>query len=318
MIKEPRFVGIDVSKARLDAAVRPSGERWSVANEEAGVGQLVEYLRKLSPNLVVLEATGGLQDLVVAALAEARLPVVVVNPRQVRDFAKAAGRLAKTDALDASVLAHFAEAIRPEVRPIAEEQAQNLSALLTRRRQVVQMLVAERNRLITARPPVKERLRTHIAYLQQELKDLDDELGERIRQSPLWRELDQLLRGVPGVGPVLSLTLLAELPELGTLNRHKIAALVGVAPFNDDSGKHQGKRVIWGGRADVRAALYMGTLSASRHNPVISPVYGRMCSAGKEKKVALVACMRKLLTILNSMAKHNAPWDETIHQGSLA
>jgi len=305
---ERLYVGIDVAKAHLDVAVGPGGQEWRVANQEEGVQEVVERLQALSPALVVLEATGGLEVPLVAALAAAAMPTVVVNPRQVRDFAKATGRLAKTDRLDARILARFAEAVRPPPRPLPDAQAQVLMALLTRRRQVVTMLTAEKNRLGAALPPVRKRIQGHTTWLQQELADLDKELGNTLRQSPVWREKENLLRSVPGVGPVLSLTLLAELPELGDLDRRQIAALAGVAPLNRDSGTLRGKRTIWGGRAKVRTALYMGTLAATQHNPLIRAFYERLLAAGKPKKVALTACMHKLLTILNAMLKHRTPW----------
>ena len=243
----------------------------------------------------------------VAALAATSLPVVVVNPRQVRDFAKATGKLAKTDSIDSAVLAHFAEAVRPPVRPLRDAETQILNSLVARRHQVMTMLVSEKNRLRTASSPVRPRIEAHIAWLEQELGDLDQGLRQTLRQSPVWREKDDLLRTVPGVGEQVSLTLLAYLPELGTLDRRQIAALVGVAPFNRDSGTLRSKRTVWGGRAQVRATLYMGTLVASRYNPLIRTFYQRLLTAGKPKKVALVACMRKLLTILNSMIKHHSP-----------
>ncbi|HLE02918.1 MAG TPA: IS110 family transposase [Dehalococcoidia bacterium] len=302
------YGGIDISKARLDIAMSPTGECWSVPDEEAGMAQLVSRLQALRPTLVVLEATGGLELPVVAALAAAGLPVVVVNPRQVRDFARATGKLAKTDRMDAMVLAHFGEAVRPQPRPLPDSQTQALEALLTRRRQVVGMLTAEKNRLHTTRPPVQQHIQRHIAWLEESLAKLEADLEGALRQSPLWREKEDLLRSVPGVGPVLSLTLLAQLPELGTLDRRQVAALVGVAPLNRDSGTLRGRRTVWGGRAPLRAALYMATLVASRYNPVIRAFYQRLCAAGKPKKVALTACMRKLLTILNAMLKHRTPW----------
>lgn len=250
-----QFVGIDVAKARLDVAVRPSSDQWAVPNDEIGISQLVTRLQELAPSLVVLEATGGLEIPLAAALASAGLPLAVVNPRQVRDFAKAVGQLAKTDALDAQVLARFADAIRPTPRPLPEAQAQALSALLARRRQVLSMLVAEQQRLGTALPTVRPRVEAHIAWLRQDLADLDAELQRTIRNSPIWRERERLLRTVPGVGPVLSMTLVADLPELGQLSRKQIAALVGLAPLNCESGIFRGRRIIWGGRGRVRAAL---------------------------------------------------------------
>ncbi|MCY3644463.1 MAG: IS110 family transposase [Acidimicrobiaceae bacterium] len=307
---EPRYVGIDVSKTQVDVAVRPTGQSWVVPYNEDGVAELVSQMVDLGPELVLLEATGGLELSLVAALAAATLPVVVVNPRQVRNFARATGTLAKTDALDAEALAHFAEAVRPDVRPLRDAETQVLNSLVARRQQVVTMLVSEKNRLGTAISAVRPRIEAHIAWLEQELEDLDGGLRQTLRQSPVWREKDDLLRSVPGVGEQLSLTLLAHLPELGTLNRRQIASLVGVAPFNRDSGNLRGKRAVWGGRSRVRAALYMGALVGSRHNPVIRDFYQRLLAAGKPKKVALVACMRKLLVILNAMLKHHSYWGD--------
>ena len=296
------------AKDRLDIAVQPSEEYWNEANEEEGISTLVSRLQSLKPALVVLEATGGLEASLTAALAAVELPVVVVNPRQVRDFARATGQLAKTDRLDARVLARFGEAVKPTPRPLANAEAQALAALLSRRRQVVAMITAEKNRLHTAPDTVRREIRQHIAWLERSLSKLDTDLTDTLRKSPLWRERDNLLRSVPGVGPVLSVTLLAELPELGSLDRRQIASLVGVAPLNRDSGTLRGKRTVWGGRARVRAALYMGTLVATRYNPVIKAFYDRLCAAGKAKKVALTACMRKLLVILNSMLKRDVQW----------
>lgn len=309
---ERRCVGIDVAKATLDVQVRPSDERWTVANDEAGIRTLVEQLRAVAPQQVVLEATGGYEVAAVSALAAAALPVVVVNPRQVRDFAKATGRLAKTDRLDAATLARFAEQVRPEARPLATAEQQELDALLTRRRQLIEMLTAEKNRLgqvfVRGGKPVRKSLKAHIAYLERELRMTDADLGELVRRSPVWRERDDLLQSAPGVGPVLSRTILAALPELGQLDRKAIAALVGVAPLNRDSGMMRGKRMIFGGRAPVRTALYMGTLTATRCNPVIRAFYQRLVAAGKPKKVALTACMRKLLIILNAMVRQGTRW----------
>jgi transposase len=308
----PIFVGIDVSKARLDVAMRPSSARESVPNEEASIGALVERLRAIQPTLIVLEATGGVERQVVRALAAAELPVIVVNPRQVRDFAKATGQLAKTDRIDADILARFGEAVRPALRPLPDASTEELRALIARRRQITEMIVAERNRLSGAPRPLRQRIKAHVRWLEAELERVDTELDQSIRQSPIWREQEELLKSVPGIGPVISRTLLAELPELGTLNRREIAALVGVAPFNCDSGTLRGRRVIWGGRACVRAALYMAALVASRRNPVIRDFYRRLRTAGKMPKVALVACMRKLLTILNAMLKHQVRWSPVI------
>jgi transposase len=310
---EGPYVGIDVSKDQLEIAVRPYGDTWSMPNDVSGIPEVVQRLAQLHPKLVVLEATGGLQLPVAAALASAGLPLSMVNPRQVRDFARATGRLAKTDRLDAQVLAHFAEAVRPTPYPLPDAQTQELTALLTRRHQVVEMLTAEKNRLRATRSEaVRQRVQDHIHWLEQELADLDDDLERTLRESPLWRENDNLLRSVPGIGRVVSITLLADLPELGTLSRHQIAALVGVAPLNRDSGRFRGKRMVWGGRARVRAALYMAALTATRYNPIIKAFYQRLCSAGKARKVALTACMRKLLIILNSMVKHRQTWNPDI------
>jgi len=308
------LIGIDVAKAELVVAARPSGERWTAPNDERGVQRLVERLRHDGPALVVLEATGGYELLCVGALAAAGLPVVVANPRQVRDFAKATGQLAKTDRIDADVLALFAERVRPEVRTLPAADAQELDALLARRRQLLEMLQAERNRLGQVfgrgKQPVKKSLKAHIAFLERELRIADTDLGAMIRRSPAWRERDDLLQSVPGVGPVLSLTLLAELPELGRLSRREIAKLVGVAPLSRDSGALRGRRFVQGGRAGVRAVLYMAALVATKRNAVIGAFYQRLLRAGKPKKLAPVACMRTLLTILNAMARTNTRWQE--------
>ena len=309
------YAGIDVAKAELVVAVRPSGERWSVANDERGIRTLVERLKRDAPELVVLEATGGYELAAAAALAAAGLPLVVANPRQVRDFARATGELAKTektDRIDADILALFAERVRPEVRALPGEEAQELDALLARRRQLLEMLTAEKNRLGQAlgrgRRPVRKSLKAHIEFLERELRSADTELGRMVRESPAWRERDDLLRSVPGVGPVLSLALLAELPELGRLSRREIAKLVGVAPLARDSGTLRGRRFVHGGRAPVRAVLYMAALVATKRNVVIRTFYHRLLGAGKAKKLALVACMRKLLTILNAMARTRERW----------
>ena len=305
----PLFVGIDVSKDCLDVAVRPTGEAWQVSHDSRGINDLVERLGELAPQLVVLEATGGMEMALAGELAASKLAIAVVNPRHVRDFARAAGKLAKTDALDAQVLAHFAEAMRPASRPLPDDASQELRALMARRRQLVEMITAEKNRLRTAAPRIRPKVQEHIRWLEESLKDLDRDMEDFMRSSPMWRDKDQLLRSTPGVGPVLSMTLLSDLPELGALNRGEIAALVGVAPFNRDSGALRGKRTVWGGRRQVRAALYMAALVATRYNPVLRDFYQRLCEAGKPKKVALTACMRKLLTILNVMVKHNRHWN---------
>lgn len=301
------FVGMDVSQGYVDVAVQP-GAAFQIPHNEAGLAQVVEQLQAIRPTLIVLEATGGLEVPLAGALAAAGLPVVVINPRQVRDFARATGQLAKTDRLDAQILVRFAEAIRPAVRPMPDEQTQLLAALVARRRQLIEMLTAEKNRLRLAARPLQKRVQAHITWLEKELAAPNTDLTTTMRESPVWREKEEVLRSVPGVGPVLTMTLCANLPELGTLTRKEVAALAGVAPFPRDSGTLKGRRTIWGGRAHVRAALYMAALVATRKNPVIRTFYQRLCAAGKAKKVALTACLRKLLTILNAMAKSRTPW----------
>src|ERR1700693_2466454 len=301
-----RFVGIDVAKAALDVFIGSAGAAFSVANDEVGIREL---LRKLAPaDFVILEATGGLEMPVASALAAAGIAVAIVTPRQVRDFARATGRLAKTDRLDAEVLARFGEAVRPAARPLANEQAQALEALVTRRRQLVEMLTAEKNRRARAPKVLHRSIDEHIRWLEKRLSGFDDELAELIRDTPLWRERDELLRSVPGVGKVLSSTLLAHLPEVGTLNRKQIAALAGLAPFNCDSGSLRGSRCIWGGRAQVRRVLYMATVSGVRSNPAIRTFYLRLRTNGKHAKPALIACMRKFLVILNAMLHDKTHW----------
>jgi transposase len=303
------FVGIDVSKHRLDVHIRPSGEVWSVGNDAKGHARLAQQLGALNPSLVVLEATGGYQAAVAAELAAAKLEVAVVNPRQVRDFAKATGKLAKTDEIDAAVLAHFAEAVRPEPRPMPDELTLEIQALVVRRRQLIDMRTAETNRLETCRVvPVRRNIQKMINMLNKQIEKVDDDLDTTIRNSPAWREREDLLSSVKGVGSTTARTMLTQLPELGRLNRREIAALVGLAPFNHDSGKHRGQRAIRGGRSEVRAVLYMATVTAARCNPQIRSVYLRLLNAGKEKKLALIACARKLLTILNAMMRTNQPW----------
>jgi transposase len=303
-------VGIEVSKAQLDVALRPTDDCWHVNNDESGIAGLVERLRTVQPTLVVREATGGLEVPAAGALAEAGLPVVGVHPRHARDFATATGRLAKTDRLDARGLAHVAEAVRPPPRPLPAAQAQALSALLTRRRQLVQRLTAERRRLQTAPQPIQAAIQAHITWLTRRWARTAADVAAAIHSSPLWRATDEILQSTPGVGPILARTLVAEVPELGVLNRQEIAALIGVAPLNRDSGTLRGKRAVWGGRAHVRAVLYMSTLAAVRHNPVLKAFYERLRAVGKAPKVALTACMRKLLTILNARLKHRTPWHE--------
>jgi transposase len=304
---EPVFMGIDVSKDQLDVHVRPSLESWSVAYDEAGLIELLAEVKRVHASLIVLEATGGLEVRLVALLGSKDLPVVVVNPRQVRDFARATGELAKTDRIDAAVLSLFAERLRPEVRPLPDEAARDFEAQLVRRRQIVEMITAERQRLGTARPTVKKPIQKHIDYLQRLLSQIDSDLEQTIAKSPLWRAKEDILRSAKGVGPVLSRTLLAELPELGQLNRKQIAKLVGVAPLARDSGKSRGQRHIFGGRREVRSVLYMATLSAIRSNPAIRAYFEHLVARGKPRKLAVTACMRKFLVILNAMVRTHKP-----------
>jgi transposase len=301
-------VGIAVSKVQLDVALRPTDDRWPVSNDEPGMTILVERWRTIQPALIVREATGGLEVPVAGALAEAGLPVVGVNPRHARDFANATGRLAKTDPLDAQGLAHVAAAVRPTPRPLPEAQAHALSALLTRRRPWVQRLTAERRRLPSAPQRIRADIQAHLTWLERRVARPADDLAAAIRSSPLWRAKDEIVQSLPGVGPVRSRPLVAEVPELGLLNRQEIAALIGVAPFNCDSGMLRGKRVVWGGRAQVRAVLDMSPLSAVRHHPVLKAFDERLRAAGKAAKVALTASMRKRLTIVNAMIKHHTCW----------
>jgi len=309
-----QYVGIDVAKATLDVAIGSDGELVQVENNEAGIARLLERLGEVEPTLVVLEATGGYETVVAGAIVGRGIAVAVVNPRQVRDFAKATGVLAKTDRIDARVLARFAEAVRPEPRPLPTAEAKELEEYLSRRRQLVDMLTMEKNRQsIATTERMKKSLKKHIDWLEEALRRANDDIDKAIRNSPAWREQEDLLRSVPGIGPVSARTMLAELPELGRLNRKKIAALVGVAPLNRDSGTLQGSRTCWGGRASVRQVLYMAAVTAVRCNPVIRRTYAALRTRGKKHKVALVACMRKLLTILNAMVKTRKQWDETFH-----
>ena len=302
------YIGIDVSKKFLDLCVLPTESSKKVENNPMGIERLVRELRNQQNSLVVMEATGGLETPACAALWEAGFKVCVVNPRQVRAFAKAMGFLAKTDRIDAKVLACFAQKIRPEPRPLKSKQVQNLHELMARRRQLLDMIVMEKNRLGNAGKSMRKKIKTHLDWLKAELADLDEQTDEFIKDTPMWKAKEDLLKSMPGVGPVSARTLMASLPELGTLNRQKIAALAGVAPFNRDSGKYRGKRSCWGGRADVRKALYMATLVATRYNAVIKSHYEKLRNNGKLFKVAIVACMRKMLTILNAMLRDNKPW----------
>lgn len=302
------YVGVDVSKSSLDLNVLPSNQTKQFSNDDKGVTQLVKFLRKIDPTLIVFESTGGLEMLAVSSLVQHQLLVVIINPRQVRDFAKATGRLAKSDAIDAGTIARFARDIRPEIRPFKDEQTQVLSALNRRRRQIVDMLVAEKNRLYTALKPNRKSIEQHIRWLEKALKDINNDIDQMIKRSPTWRKDDKILQSFKGVGPVTSTTLLCALPELGSLDRKKIAALVGVAPLNCDSGKYRGRRRVMGGRSDVRRSLYMAAVASLRYNPMIKAFYDRLINAGKPPKLALTACMRKILVTLNAMMKNRSYW----------
>jgi transposase len=302
------YAGIDISKEFLDLAILPTGEKKRYTNDETGIGKLTARLKKLLTHLVVMEPTGGLEAPLAAALTLEKIGVAIVNARQVRDYARATGKLAKTDKLDALVMAEFASVIKPQARKLRDEETEEIKAIVSRRRQLLEMLTMEKNRLAIARKSLKPNILSHIEYLKKEIADWECDLRQRIEGSPIWCIKDNLLQSIPGVGKVLSATLLAELPELGELNRRQIAALVGVAPFNRDSGTMRGKRRVWGGRATVRAALYMATLVATRYNPVIKSFYQRLLAAGKAKKLAIVACMRRLLTIMNAILKTQKAW----------
>lgn len=308
-MSSPSYVGIDVAKAHLDVAVLPAEGSWRVLNDPPGIAALVNQLQTHTPTLIVLEATGGYETAVASALALAGLAVAVVNPRQVRDFARALGQLAKTEAIDARCLAEFAARVRPATRPLPSDAHADLLALVTRRRQLIDMLTAERNRLATARPTLHASLRAHITWLEKQIRDADRETGHRLQQSPVWRTREQLLRSVPGVGVQTARRLIVSVPELGTLAPRPLAKLIGVAPLNRDSGQHRGHRTTWGGRAAVRGVLYMAALSAARFNPVLRAFYQRLRAAGKPGKVALTAVMHKLLTILNAIVRDQAPWN---------
>ena len=308
-----KFVGIDVSKSTLDVCIEPAIQTLHVAYDEAGISQMAERLKEVSPALIVIEATGGLEVRIATELASLGLPVAVINPRQARDFAKATGQLAKTDQVDAAVLAAFAKVIRPQARPLKDADTRALDDMVSRRRQLIGMRVQETLRLGTAASkPLQKSLNRHIAWLDKQIAEIDNDLTKRLRESDVWRTKDDLLRGIPGVGTVTSRTMLAKCPELGMLNRREIAALTGVAPLANDSGKHRGKRFVWGGRADVRAVLYMAAVSAMRCYDPIRVFAERLKKAGKPSKVVIVACMRKLLTIMNSMLKYNSPWNQKV------
>jgi transposase len=308
MSKSLYFIGIDVSKDHLDVAIRPTDQQMQFGNNDNGVDKLIEALNPMSPSLIVLEATGSYHRLVLSRLIAVGLPAIAINPRQARDFAGALGRMAKSDAIDADILAAFGEKIRPELRAVAGEATNQLEALCTRRRQLVGMLTAEKNRLHSSPSSMRSLIKKHIQWLEKHIAELENDLDDQIRSTPAWREKDDLLRSCKGIGPTTSHTMLACLPELGQLNRHQIAALVGVAPFNRDTGRYRGRRHIQAGRTDVRCVLYMATLAAIRSNSIIRRFHQRLIAAGKLKKVAITACMRKLLTILNAMVRSNQPW----------
>jgi transposase len=306
-----QWVGIDVSKATLDVYIRPLGKAMKVANTESEISNLVEQLKSYNLNLIVLEATGGLETELIIQLQAALLPVALINPRQGRDFAKATGNLAKTDAIDAQILAHFGEAMQPQVLAIESESARQLSELISRRRQLVEMQTAEKNRRERARGEALADIETHLEYLDERLKQLNQKIEQLTQNNQQWIARVNLLKTVPGIGPVISTTLVSDLPELGQLTAKQISRLVGVAPINHDSGQHKGKRMIQGGRAHVRASLYMGVLVATIHNPLIRAFYQRLVARGKSKKLALTACVHKMLVILNAMVRDNLPWRVT-------
>lgn len=308
-----KFVGVDVSKSTLDVYIDSPPEMLHVDYDDKGIKAVCTRLKSVAPTLIVMEATGGLEMRLAYELSAQGLNVAVINPRQARDFAKATGQLAKTDRVDAAMLGAFAKAIRPQARPLKDEQTRELDDMVSRRRQLIANRVQETLRLATAASkPLQKSLKTHIAWLDKRIVEVDEDLSHRLKASDVWRAKDDLLRGIPGIGAVTTLTLLAKCPELGTLNRREIAALTGVAPLANDSGQHHGKRFVWGGRADVRAVLYMATLSAKRSNPALKVFADRLKQAGKPAKVVIVACMRKLLTIMNSILKSNAPWNPNI------
>lgn len=311
-MENTNYVGIDVSKDTLDVAVYGDRSHWSFPNDQHGIEKAIITIKGLSPALVVLEATGSYEIPVAAELGVNGISTAIVNPRQIRDFAKSLGILAKTDVLDARVIARFSATVQPIPRPIANEDAQELGAIMARRRQIVEMITVEKNRFASAKKVVRPRIQAHIDWLSHELADTNDDLQKKVKDSPIWRQKDDLLKSIPGIGPIVAATLLADLPELGTMNSKQIASLVGVAPHNRDSGTMRGKRTVWGGRAAVRSALYMATLVATKYNPVIRQFYMRLLAAGKAKKVALTACMRKLLTILNAMLKHHTRWNPNV------
>ena len=305
-----QFVGIDVSKSHLDVAMYPSGQQDRWDNDDSGIEKMIKFVKSLPVALIVLESTGGYESLAASMLSANALPVVVVNPRLVRSFAKATGKLAKTDQIDAHSIAHFASAVRPEQRQFKDEHRQLLAALNTRRRQIINMLVAEKNRLHMGPKANQKNIAQHIKWLKKNLEQIDKDIQKQIRNSPIWRKDDDILRSYKGIGPVTSTELLSDLPELGKLGNKKIAALVGLAPFNCDSGQYRGRRHIWGGRSHVRKTLFMAAMSAKRFNPQIKAFYDRLRDAGKPHKVAMTACMRKMLITLNAMLKNKTYWSQ--------
>jgi len=313
-MKTPHHVGIDVAKDSMEITVHENQEKWSFTNDETGIAKLITRMKKLGPSLIVMEATGGYEVTVAAELQSMGFPVAVVNPRHVRDFARSVGILAKTDALDAKVIARYAATVKPEPRSLPAEETRRLGVIMMRRRQIVAMRTAEKNRLHQADAAVGKRIKAHITWLEQELDDINKDLKQKIESSPEWKEKNDILQSVPGVGQNLAMTILSDFPELGQLNRKQAAALSGVAPFNRDSGAMRGKRSIWGGRGVVRTAVYMSIVSSIRYNPQIKAFYQRLVAAGKIHKVAMVACMRKLLCILNVMLKNHTFWNYTAHQ----
>jgi transposase len=313
-LDKQNYIGIDIAKDSMEVAVHESQEKWSFANDETGIAKLKTRMKKLKPSLIVMEATGGYEVAVAAELHSLGFPVAVVNPRHIRDFARSVGILAKTDALDAKVIARYAATVKPEARALPAEDTRRLGVIMMRRRQIVVMRTAEKNRLHQADPEIKGRIKVHITWLEQELDDINKELKQMIESSPEWKEKNDILQSVPGVGQNLAMTILSDFPELGQLNRKQAAALSGVAPFNRDSGIMRGKRSIWGGRGVVRAAVYMSIVSAIRFNPQIKTFYQRLVKAGKLRKVAMVACMRKLLCILNVMLKNHTSWNYSAYQ----
>lgn len=311
---KPNHVGIDVAKDSMEVMVHENQEKWNFTNNEDGIAKLITKMKKLGPSLIVLEATGGYEATIAAELHSIGFAVAVVNPRHIRDFARSVGILAKTDTLDAKVIARYGATVQPTPRALPAEETKRLGGIMMRRRQIVAMRTAEKNRLNQAEPAVKKHIKAHISWLEQELDDLNKELEQMIESNPEWKEKNDIIQSVPGVGPNLAITILSDFPELGQLNRKQAAALSGVAPFNRDSGTMRGKRCIWGGRGVVRTAAYMSIVSAIRFNPQIKTFYQRLIEAGKLRKVAMVACMRKLLCILNVMLKNHTTWDYKVHQ----